>query len=70
MIIYSVGPIDNWYGWKSLRDVLAEAALNDPDGPPPLESILARLVDALRLAREVGYWEGDRAYGTFRSHVP
>jgi hypothetical protein len=46
VIVYAVGPIDNWFGWTALAKVLTESRINQIDGPPSTRTLQRRLADA------------------------
>src|SRR5262249_1721376 len=60
MFVYTIAPIDNWYGWKPLTEVLNDALVHSDDRSFWLDH--KKLLDfwnaAQKLARTQG-WEGD-----------
>lgn len=73
MIVYQLGPIDVWFGWTHLDDVLATASkpLDEridlcPYSTTTLQNTLTR---AQRLAEALG-WDGDLREGPYFSRLP
>ena len=58
MFIYAIGPIDSWYGWKPLTEVLETARSCDSGSWLDHAELLDFWNSAQKLARARG-WEGD-----------
>jgi hypothetical protein len=73
LYLYQVAPIDFWFGWIPLRDVLIEALEQDEgeyDGPPDFGVLYDRLRRAKTLARQYLGWEGDMRSGPYFAPIP
>jgi hypothetical protein len=58
LVVYHLGPIDNWFGWRSLLDVAREGVDEFGNKPPSQDWLLETWLQARDLARRCG-WEGD-----------